>query len=52
MYRLVHKEQTNTYRVGKRGLLGWAVSGQTAPFFRLIASRFTVCLVLNKRGEP
>ena len=24
MYRLVHNEQTNTYRVEKRGLLGWA----------------------------
>lgn len=24
MYRIVHNEQTNKYRVEKRGLLGWA----------------------------
>jgi hypothetical protein len=24
MYRIVHNEQTDSYRVEKRGLLGWA----------------------------
>jgi len=24
MYRIVHNEQTDTYRVEKRGVLGWA----------------------------